>query len=868
MQRLATPTGTLASTSPAPGLAFRPRPLQPLLFRQCVLLAFVLGAGAYLWAPCWLVLGGMPWLDRRCRVPRAMALLLLAAVLGFAHAAASDRSLAPPVPTWMQAREVVPVSAVISEVRGLPGQRLRLILDTLTVRGETLPGKLVWTWDCPPERPAPGSRVRVSLRVLPVGGFRNHDAGGDSGLYWRRQGIFWRAWSGGSVETVCIEPPAVEDVAWPDRLRLQAIALREAWLGDYVAALNRLYPMPQVPFRYGEPPAGAPHGWGFLPALVFGDRSWLDLADVERLTKAGLVHSIALSGQHLAVVALLAGAVILIWQRLRPGILLRMPRLKLALLLSLPLALGYLWLGDAPPSLQRAALMLAFWTLFRLQNRPTAFPDALLAALFCLTLVNPVLLADIGVQLSFGSVAGIALIAPTLSALWERSFPCTRQGVLLFCRNAVLGTLACSLAVQIATLPLVLTVFGRVPALFVLNLLWLPILGFWVLPLALLGLAAVVAGIVPLADILLTLAMEPCYLLGELLKFLDVQGWLQSPWLLRPHWTSCLGWVLLAVAVAFALHRSRPLPGTFWRMAAAGLLLLLCGPLIWLSGFVDSNIRLRVLDVGQGQAVLIDGPGRHRLLIDGGGIRSARFDTGRDILRPVLTANRPFSIDRVALSHPDFDHLKGLLFLASHASLHEVLLPAVTKGHASAKSLYQSFQQELTVRRIPIRFLYRGDRIAITPDFWIETLAPGRQERQRANDGLIFRLVLRGHGLAIIPGDAERATLNRLAKSGLPLQADVLIAPHHGSRSSVSEPFIRAVNPRVVLVSCGAFNRWHFPSTELRHLLARLRIPLYTTAEAGELDVSWDAKPSQPPEGRGLSAPGAPIPLLPCSTPL
>ena len=783
--------------------------------------------------------------------------LVLAAALGFAHAAANDPGQSPPTPAWMHAREAVPLSAVVTDVRGLPGQRLRLILDAITAKDEALPGRLVWTWDCPPARLTPGSQVRVTLRVMPVGGFRNHDAG-DSGLYWRRQGVFWRAWSAGPVETLRVETAASQNAAWFERLRLYAGALREAWLADYVAALNRLHPMPQTPFRYGEAPAGAPHGWGFLPALIFGERAWLALDDVERLTRAGLVHSIALSGQHLAIVALLAGAVVLIWQRLRPGILLRMPRLKLTLLLSLPPALGYLWLGDAPPSLQRAALMLAFWTLFRLQNRPTAFPDALLAALFCLTLASPLLLADIGVQLSFGSVAGIALIAPTLSALWERPFSRTRQGLILFCRNAVFGTLACSLAVQIATLPLVLVVFGRVPAFFLLNLLWLPVLGFWILPLAFLGLAAVVAGVTPLADVFLTWAMKPCYLLCEVLSVLDAHGWLQSPWLPRPHWTSGIGWTLLVVAAAFALHRPYPLPRTFWRMTLTGILLLICGPLFWLFGFANSDIRLRLLDVGQGQAVLIEGPGHHRLLIDGGGLRSARFDTGRDILRPLLTANSPFHVDLVALSHPDFDHLKGLLFLAHHASLGEVLLPSVTRGHASAESLYQSFQQQLDARRIPVRFLNQGDRVAIAPGLWLETLAPDRRERQRANDGLIFRLVLHGHGLALIPGDAETATLNRLARSGLPLQADVLVAPHHGSRSSVSEAFICAVNPRVVLVSCGAFNRWGFPSAELRQVLARLHIPLHTTAEAGELDVRWDTS-----SARHLPRPGLPVSEVP-----
>ena len=172
-------------------------------------------------------------------------------------------------------------------------------------------------------------------------------------------------------------------------------------------------------------------GSSIIPALLFGDRYGLNTPDMERINAAGLTHSLALSGQHLAVVGLGALALTGIVGLLAPGLFLRFPAYSLIGLLSLPLASAYLWLGDAPPSLVRAALMLAIVCLlrcvpdllperFRRNLRPAfTFADVLLLALFCIVLADPLCMYDLGVQLSFSAVAGIALCSPWLSKLWN-----------------------------------------------------------------------------------------------------------------------------------------------------------------------------------------------------------------------------------------------------------------------------------------------------------------------------------------------------------------------------------------------------------------------------------------------------------------
>ena len=426
--------------------------------------------------------------------------------------------------------------------------------------------------------------------------------------------------------------------------------------------------------------------------MLFGDRYGLNTPDMERINAAGLTHSLALSGQHLAVVGLGALALTGMVGLLAPGLFLRFPAYSLIGLLSLPLASAYLWLGDAPPSLVRAALMLAIVCLlrcvpdllperFRRNLRPAfTFADVLLLALLCMVLADPLCLYDLGVQLSFSAVAGIALCSPWLSKLWNDgplSFSPLKvlQGGLSPMRAAgsrfirlLWLTLGCSVAAQLATLPLVLDAFGRSTLWFPINLLWLPALGFIVLPLSFLGLIAAAAGLEQAAGFLLHLANIPCEALLHSLRWLQAHAGLDlfvSP---RPHWTAILGLGAIAVALAMRVHRDH-FPHAAKRLLISGALLLSVGPLLWVHAFFEPQISLRVLDVGQGQAVLLEWPHGGRAMVDGGGLFSDRFDVGRDLVSPVLTANNLPRLDFIAVTHPDRDHLKGLLFIADNYAI-------------------------------------------------------------------------------------------------------------------------------------------------------------------------------------------------------
>lgn len=836
--------------------AIPPRPVPALLFRQTLLVLWLVGVAAFSRPEMLAAVGLVAALDARCRGKRLLAGLLCLA-LGFVWAWARQGVEPDTV------RELAPLRGVVEgrvdEVSGQSDRRLRILLRHVTVDGNPVLGGLNLTWEGAEAgdsggqgtRPLPGQTLRFTGKVTPVTGFRNA-AGLDSTAWWARQDVAWRAWLGGDKDVTV----SGEAGGWA--LRRETLRLA------FMARVQAVFPQTVPPFVYGQPGVSLPHGAGFLPALVFGDRFYLSAADADALSRAGLIHSIALSGQHLALAGLCAA--VLLWGlgRLWPQAFLRRPRLVLWLWASLPFAAAYVWIGNAPPSLVRAALMLVCWTVLCTLRRPMALVDGLLLALGLMTLADPATLNDLGVQLSFAAVFGLWLAAPVLSVwpFFARAWMLRQGGAwhdkcagkwperLITSLGLVLLT---SMAVQLSTLPVVLSTFGWTTPWFWLNVLWLPVLGLVVLPLCAVSLLLVALHASLLADVTLRLAAEPCHWLMEGLRLLENFTGLDVIWCLRPYWLSLLGYSALLVAVALVTGRRRGghpalRPRKSARvLAVVGLCLLVTGPFVRLAEGFSSTVRLRLLDVGQGQAALLEFPLERRVLVDGGGFRSARFDSGRDIVAPVLTDNRPPRLDALAVSHADQDHLRGLLFLADQFTVNEVLVPLESVGHDTARGLYADYLDIVRLRGIPLRALRAGDSAA-WGDVRLEALAPVPGLPMTDNDGLVLRLTGQGRGLAVLPGDADRRLLRTLAKSGESksgegksgkIDADILVAPHHGSRHNMQPPFLETVNPRQVLVSCGQFNSFGFPSEELRLFCRENDVVMRSTADEGEIVVEW-----------------------------
>jgi competence protein ComEC len=315
------------------------------------------------------------------------------------------------------------------------------------------------------------------------------------------------------------------------------------------------------------------------------------------------------------------------------------------------------------------------------------------------------------------------------------------------------------------------------------------------------------------------------------LAALDARGLLVSHTILRPTWPELLGCYGLLAALALAAS-GRAIPRA---VLAASLTLLLAPTTLRLIEDSRPTVSLTVFDVGQGQSVAVSLPGGKRLLIDAGGLYGS-FDVGRAIVGASLTNGRPPRLDMALASHPHSDHVKGFVWLLAHFDIDAWY----DNGGTPEGELATPIADALRCRMIPQRALAAGDSLDLGHGFVLETLHPGPDDDRSVNNGsLILRLTRNGHGLALIPGDAETAVLRRLVASGRTLQADLLVVPHHGSASSFVRRFYAAVAPKIAIASAGDSGR--SPSGKVFDALARLSCATYATNRHGAVTVRFDA---------------------------
>jgi len=749
---------------------------------------------------------------RTDRVP--LPTLFLCAALGLGYALLSTPAQLS-APGWMEAMRPVLVRGVVDRVEPREDHRLRIILRDMTVltdKGEAaLPGRLVWNWRNPSYRPLPGQQVATMLRVVPVRGFGN-PGGWDFEWYWLRQGVHWRGWVSGKSAP-----------AWGRRPQGTAGAVKAALRA---AVADRL---PDSP------------GGGVVLALVTGDRSRIDEPTARAVRAAGLAHTLALSGLHVGFVAALGLGLAWLAGRVRPSLLLHIPRPKLAVLFAAPLVLGYAWLGQPSSSLIRAATMYAFWGALLLQGRGRVLMDGLFFALAAIVVVTPLAVFDLGLQMSALAVAGIGLMyprfGPRLKGLIRGGAGGGGQGTWRSKARSLagftLGILAVSLCATVSLLPAVSWYFGTLSPNILLNAVWIPVLGFAVMPLGILGmLLAAVPPLGSLGGLLLGGAAGITDLLLSLIDAMAGAGLTPVYAVLRPLWPETVGFGLLLVTALTAWAARCVSPGL---TGLAGLgFLLLAGPHVAVMA-EDSRpvVRLDLIDVGLGQAALVTTPGGRRWLTDGGG-GSRSFDLGEAVVAPYLTLGRPPRLDGVIMSHPDNDHSRGLSFILSRFEVGVFLANGMLPGGESGREM----RAALASGGLTPEPLEAGQELDLGGGKRFEVLHPARGFRPRGSNerSLVLRLVAEGQGLAILPGDMERAGTAAVLDSGFDLSAQVLVLPHHGSRSSLSPAFYRAVDARVALCSDGFMNRFGFPHPEV---VEALGIPVYATSRHGLVRALW-----------------------------
>ncbi len=529
---------------------------------------------------------------------------------------------------------------------------------------------------------------------------------------------------------------------------------------------------------------------GVLAALAVGDQSAIERDDWELFRNTGIAHLVSISGLHVTMFAWAAGGVIgWLWRR-SPRAMLWRPAPTAARWGGLIAALAYsVFAGWGVPA-QRTVIMLGVVVLLRSLGLRWPWLLVLLSAAVAVTLLDPWALLQPGFWLSFAAV-GLLLVsepvqrgaapdvAPVTNA-WHRAWRGLRSEAAGGFRTQVIATLGLA--------PLTLVFFHQLSVVgFVANLVAIPLITLFVTPLALAG-----ALFWPLWSV----AAATVKALSQGLAWLS--AWPGAVWNVpvAPLWAQGAG--LLA-----ALLLVLPLP---WRMRWLALPLAL--PLLWpvRSWPPEGHFELLAADVGQGTAVLVR-TRRHLLVYDAGPQYSRDNDAGQRVLLPLLRARGEARIDTLVLSHRDIDHVGGARALLQGMPVGE-LLSSLETGHPLLALAPRS-------RRCETGQSWTWDGVRFT------LLHPTATDFLRATRPNAVSCVLRveaadGAGSVLLTGDIERAQEEALvANFGAALHSEVLIVPHHGSKTSSTPGFLQAVDPKAAVFQVGYRNRFGHPAAEV-----------------------------------------------------
>ena len=542
-----------------------------------------------------------------------------------------------------------------------------------------------------------------------------------------------------------------------------------------------------------------------IVALVVGDQSGIARDDWDLFRRTGISHLVSISGLHITMIAgLFAALWMALWRRsfglarwLCMPLPLRMPTRRAGAIAAMLGAFGYCLLAGMGVPAQRTLLMLSTVAIARLTDRNVPAGLSLCWAAAVVAVVDPWAVMSAGFWLSFGAVAIIFFAAQM--ALDGRRNDKT-DGWIERTQRALAGGTRIQLAVTFGLLPVTLLLFQQTSVVSaVANGLAIPAVSFVTTPLALIGAA--------LPDPL----AQPSLMLAEA-SFRWLAVWLE--WLAQPRWSVWVApaapkWALLLSLLGVALLL---VPGGVraWAWRAQGALLLLPLVLARVPMPLPGEFRLVAFDIGQGAAALVE-TANHRLLFDTGPRYGDYADAAARVITPYLRSHGVESLDTLVVSHEDSDHAGGTETVIDAVPV-RTMLASLPQGHA-----LRSVADESGIRFTDCLAGQSWTWDGVVFEVLHPLRLPAESERVSSNARSCVLRIANGRHAALLTGDIEAAQESALIAAETPqrLMADILLVPHHGSKTSSSGAFLDAVSPQVAVFQVGYRNRYGHPHPQV-----------------------------------------------------
>lgn len=521
-----------------------------------------------------------------------------------------------------------------------------------------------------------------------------------------------------------------------------------------------------------------------MTGIILGKSSLIDPEDKVAYNDLGLAHILAVSGLHLGIIS--------------SSLIFLMEKLKFDKRLNYIITIIFIWiyayLISFPASVLRASLTLTFLYISRILYKPYNSINILSMTMFILLIINPFFIYNTGFIFSFAASYSLVLFMERIRIALKSKFGNNKF---------ILDALAAILAVQVGLLPIEIYYFNKIKILGpIANLLLVPLISLsLMIAFSMILVELIFSPFNPILAIIINSILEVESLL---LKFINQFSYLNIK-MASPSMFSIILYYLF-ILVVFNFRKIKKID--IYKIKIVNFLLVLLIISTSLNMYLNDDVEIHFIDVGQGDCALIRSGGQNILIDTGGDIMEGQ-NVGKNITLPYLEKLGIGKIDKLFISHFHTDHYQAIFDLADEIKIERI--------YASYMPEDEDLIRLILEKQVDFKILKAGDSLDLDKNIRLLNIWPGDGElAQLGDNNMSMCSYLKIHGTSLLfSGDIEEEAEKKISDSIGDLNLDILKVPHHGSKTSSTQVFISKVDPKNAVVSVGRNNMFNHPSEEV-----------------------------------------------------
>lgn len=572
-----------------------------------------------------------------------------------------------------------------------------------------------------------------------------------------------------------------------------------------------------------------------LSGILIGNKNNLQKEIQEDFRNSSLSHVLAISGMHVSYIML--------------GITFVINKMKfnkrVSKIITIFILLFFIILTGKTASVTRACFMSSYIILASLFHKKAHVLASISISLLIILIINPYLILDIGLQLSYGGTIGIVLIYPILKKLKKKKEDKNSKfkKIIHKVKEKILDIILITISANLVIFPIVLFHYNTISFTFIIsNLLISPIIGIIII----LGFISVFASYIisPISKVMFLILQTFLNLLIKIAHFCAELPF-SKVYFPTPKIYVIIIYYVFLIFIILARNKIIVIKKINKKIIIIFVIIIIILNLILnlILNFIPKTFTISFIDVGQGDSMLISTPKGKKILIDGGGSRDEElFNIGKQTLIPYLLNKGITKLDYILISHFDSDHVGGILSVLEELKVEKVIICEQEENEN-----YRRFKEIVKNKKIKVYVVKKGDNVKIEENILLNILWPKDEkikENAINNNSIVAKLNYKSFSI-LLTGDIEKIAENEILKeyeNSNILNANILKVAHHGSKSSSINEFLEKVKPQIALIGVGEKNTFGHPNEGVLKRLENINTKIYRTDKKGEITIKINRK--------------------------